>query len=94
MSICIDSLLAHCVQGYGQILQLQHLSQHVHSGCKDIIVPPLSKVSVEQLLQLQSGDTQSDLRAHATGEIDAIQWTFDLSILSWKGLHSRVNHPD
>ena len=47
------NLLLHCTKGCGQVVELQHLTAHIDSVCVDVNVPPPSKVTVEQLVQLQ-----------------------------------------
>jgi hypothetical protein len=63
---CLDSLLICCDLGCGEVLELQYLLKHKNSKCTDVPIPPPSKVSVEQVLQLP---TPSQLQAHTTSLI-------------------------
>lgn len=63
----LDSLLVHCIKGCGEVMELQHLMQHIESKCTDIPVPPSSKITVEQLLELQLQESSSHLQTQTMG---------------------------
>lgn len=46
----MGSLLVHCKQKCGEIVELQHLTTHLQSKCTKTPVPPSSAVSVDQLV--------------------------------------------
>ena len=50
----LGSLLLHCEKGCGQVVEFRHYNQHRESQCEHIPVPPPSKITVEQLLQLET----------------------------------------
>ena len=58
----LGSLLVFCTHGCGEVLELDQLSTHLASNCTDTPVPTPSKVTIHQLLELDS--SKSRLRTH------------------------------
>ena len=62
----LGSLLIRCNDGCGQIMELKNYTQHRDSKCKEPFVPPPSRCTVQQLLDLQAEESTSTLRAQTT----------------------------
>ncbi len=58
----LGNLLVFCTGGCGEVLELSQLTKHLTSNCTVTPVPVPSKVTVHQLLELESSTSQ--LRTH------------------------------
>lgn len=54
----LGCLLLACPSGCGEVLELDELLKHQASSCNVTPVPPPSKISVQQLLELESSTSQ------------------------------------
>lgn len=61
----MGSLLVHCKQNCGEIIQVQHLTTHLQSNCKTTPIPPPSAISLEQLVA--SSATEGLMVTHMRG---------------------------
>ena len=59
----IGSLLLHCSNNCGEVMELRHLLTHLSSKCENTTVPSPSKISVRQLLD----GPQTFMQTHAMG---------------------------
>ena len=62
----LGDLILTCPHNCGQVLQLQHLDAHLEANCTTTVTPPLSDITVQQLLDLPSG---SALETAALGKL-------------------------
>jgi hypothetical protein len=62
----LRSLLLSCPLLCGQVIQLEHLSKHLESNCRDADIPPLSAISVHHVLEAPLG---SALEHHVMGKL-------------------------
>ena len=53
----LGGLLVQCDRVCGQVVELENFMQHTESDCTDIPVPLPSKITVEQLLELELSST-------------------------------------
>ena len=62
----LGDLMLMCPDNCGQVLQLKHLHTHQEASCTATVTPPLSNITVQQLLDLPSG---SALETAALGKL-------------------------
>ncbi|ORU94734.1 MAG: hypothetical protein A6F71_09550 [Cycloclasticus sp. symbiont of Poecilosclerida sp. M] len=62
----LGDLMLMCPHNCGEVLQMKHLHRHLKASCTTMITPPLSNVSVQQLLDLPPG---SALETAALGKL-------------------------
>ena len=83
-SVSRGRLLLACPSGCGEVLELDQLSQHLASNCSITPVPPPSKISVQQLLELES--STSWLRTHTMGLLaEEMIPSSGVATCRWKG---------
>ncbi len=83
----LGGLLVQCDRGCGQVVELENFMQHVDSGCTNVPVPLPSKITVEQLLELE---LPSNLLTQTMGLVvdKLIPAHGPVTLLSfWKGMY-------
>ena len=63
----LNGLLVRCVNGCREVMEFEHLHQHITSKCAVVNIPPTSKVTVDLLLHAPDPEGRSQMETETIG---------------------------